>query len=930
MAKLEHLDLDPELFRYQRAMNAGEGEAADAFTFKSDEAFVDFLLRAVTDEEDPRGLADVLSGYAAKLAQRGVLVAERDFVAGALELITPLTHAAADATAAGELARGARRDAEALAAALIARHLADAGHLERAQRELAETAKVENAADQDVRRLGAIVLELRRLVAGMRLEAAERAKAALESERDQTKQRLAAWLATDTAVAHRGAQAAADTIRELVHAKEEQAQPALLARDQAARALARALLHVAEVAERQRSQAEEQADGLDNQAGVADSDGQEAVRAGEQARLHLAAVQELIDRAQAVLRAAVDDGLLTAPDQVAQTADEAGQHARRAQDTLTQAWQRLPELTKERKQAENALGTLQRAERDASAEADRQAQTLDLATRRTEELAHEPRLAELLGAATVTLDVDASSVLGRLTAAVSAVEDQRAALQLAQAADERVLAALGNGGLLPASQPVTAALDILEQAGITAWAGWTYLAQLPADDRDQVLHRYPHLVDGLVLNNPDHVQDAERLLTRARLLPPAIVAVGTTATLQHLDVPTPAGLEFLLPPNPALYDEQAAEREREDLTVLHQQRATRLAELATQADADRNLAQRLRAWQQDYPPGELQRLDATSREATAAAEAPRAAVEASEHLRDAAAETEETLQRHLPELDEAAKQAKATATRLRTWPNNTGRVSTRTGRLAVHHRGYGQDAPAQHRYQARRQRPCGCGCRGLQLRPAWCSRTSIPGHDPEVGRSTFGSLRVTARLALHHTGRLEVPMSGVAAPATGTGRGEWMTAARSVNGTPVPAFVSSEWRWYAAGARRSRISHQTLELVTVLLAAAIPTAVALGASGAVSAVLGACLVLIAGFRQSFDWHENWIRFVGVSRAIEREVALFCVGLEPYEDSERAVPDLVRTVNDIVHLDFYQWTERRRTRIVPGDGGAHSGMPSVPA
>jgi hypothetical protein len=110
VTKLENLDLDPELFRYQRAMNAGEGEAADAFTFKNDEAFVDFLLRAVTNEEDPRGLAEVLSGYAAKLAQRGHLLAERDFVAGALELITPLVDAAREATAARELARDARME----------------------------------------------------------------------------------------------------------------------------------------------------------------------------------------------------------------------------------------------------------------------------------------------------------------------------------------------------------------------------------------------------------------------------------------------------------------------------------------------------------------------------------------------------------------------------------------------------------------------------------------------------------------------------------------------------------------------------------------------------------------------------------------------------------------------------------------------------
>src|SRR5690606_24845248 len=78
--RLDRLGLDTELFRYQRAMNAGEGEAADAFAFNTDEAFVEFLLRAVITEEEPKDLADVVATYADNLAQRGELMTERDFV----------------------------------------------------------------------------------------------------------------------------------------------------------------------------------------------------------------------------------------------------------------------------------------------------------------------------------------------------------------------------------------------------------------------------------------------------------------------------------------------------------------------------------------------------------------------------------------------------------------------------------------------------------------------------------------------------------------------------------------------------------------------------------------------------------------------------------------------------------------------------------
>lgn len=88
-SRLDGLGLDTELFRYQRAMNAGEGEAADAFAFSTDEAFVEFLLRAVLSEEEPKDLAEVVATYAHNLAQRGDLLSERDFVAGALDLLTP-------------------------------------------------------------------------------------------------------------------------------------------------------------------------------------------------------------------------------------------------------------------------------------------------------------------------------------------------------------------------------------------------------------------------------------------------------------------------------------------------------------------------------------------------------------------------------------------------------------------------------------------------------------------------------------------------------------------------------------------------------------------------------------------------------------------------------------------------------------------------
>src|SRR5262249_35364782 len=105
--RLDAVGLDPELFRYQRAMNAGEGEAADACTFATDEVFVEFLLRAVLSDEEPRELADVVARYADSLARRGELMLERDFVDGAIARLVPLSTEQVAAAAARERAERA-------------------------------------------------------------------------------------------------------------------------------------------------------------------------------------------------------------------------------------------------------------------------------------------------------------------------------------------------------------------------------------------------------------------------------------------------------------------------------------------------------------------------------------------------------------------------------------------------------------------------------------------------------------------------------------------------------------------------------------------------------------------------------------------------------------------------------------------------------
>ena len=169
----------------------------------------------------------------------------------------------------------------------------------------------------------------------------------------------------------------------------------------------------------------------------------------------------------------------------------------------------------------------------------------------------EPRLAALLGVEEIVPDTDASALVERLAAALAAAEQERTALLAEQARDQRALRALGEGGLLPEPAEIEDVLRVLEAAGITAYSGWRYLAMLPAEERGAVVERLPHLVGGVLLNN---AADAATGACRARRPPGCCRARWWPSAPPPRSRPTASrpGIEFVVPPNPAMVDEDAA------------------------------------------------------------------------------------------------------------------------------------------------------------------------------------------------------------------------------------------------------------------------------------------------------------------------------------------------------------------------------------
>ncbi|MGW1869297.1 hypothetical protein ACWCPS_27530 [Streptomyces mauvecolor] len=655
---LGDLGLDPELFRYQREMNADEGEAAGLFAVKKDSDFTDLLLRAVTDTRDTDGLADLVSGFGNKLGRRAELTAERDFTAGSVDLLNRIVEAAETRARARDIHAGAERRTRTLARRLSARAAAERGRATDLAQQVTAAAHHVTLAEQARGRSSLIASELAYRHASLALAVAEKAATAQRRELADARTLHSAWQAAEAVLRHRAAADRSSRVAAAIQEAERDAAPALAARAKAAADLVRALHAAAEDGERVAAEEEERSAGLQEAGEAAHRDATaaatEAQRARSEAghlRQRLAEVEQ--ETAEAVRAGWLDDSAPDAdPARAALAASDAEKTAVAGWDAAREAARTAADRAREAASVE-ARAELAAARAEDAARAAENA--YDAERRAAESLAAEERLAELLSLPASTggvpeprrqdgegaqsplsaeeLDRSADELRALLDQNIASAERQLFELRTAAADDARILGALGDGGLLPPSPDVLATVEYLGEHGIPALPGWRYLAQAVAPaDHAAVLAARPELVDGVVITDPASHARAREALASAALLPRSAVAVGTTAALL---APVPAADSggdsgiFLVPPNPAMHDEGAADEERQTLRARATARDEEIRTLAARLAGDRSLAARIGSWRTDCPPGMLAEL------ATAAHGAREAAKEAAQELTEA-------------------------------------------------------------------------------------------------------------------------------------------------------------------------------------------------------------------------------------------------------------------------------------------------------
>ncbi|MGP3953088.1 hypothetical protein [Streptomyces sp. 7N604] len=405
---LGDLGLDPELFRYQREMNADEGEAAGLFAVKNDSDFTDLLLRAVTDTRDTDGLADLVHGFAHKLGRRAELTAERDFTAGSLDLLSRIAEAAEQRERARGVHAGAERRTRTLARRLSARGAEERGRAAELAQQVTAAADAAGEAEEARGRSRLVAAELAYRHASLALAAGEKAAAAQRRELADARTLHAAWQAAEVVLRHRAAADRSARVAAAIREAERDAAPALAARAKAASDLVRALHAAAADGERLANEEEERSAALQEageaahrDATAAATEAQRARSEAEHLRQRLAEVEQ--ETAEAVRAGWLDvpqpppGGAPTAPDadpaRVALAASDAEKSAvatwDSARETARQTADRASEAAADQTRAELAAAR--------AADAAEAAESAYAAERRAaESLGAEERLAELL------------------------------------------------------------------------------------------------------------------------------------------------------------------------------------------------------------------------------------------------------------------------------------------------------------------------------------------------------------------------------------------------------------------------------------------------------------------------------------------------------------------------------------------------------
>lgn len=609
--ELVNRGLDPEVFRTQKEMNHVEGGVEDLFRFPSTRAFIDFLLDLTVAPEAASSVADRLSDIANVLATKPALATERDFC---IEMVSGLDRV----QIANDLLHSTRENAALAAKQAIDLAGVFAATVNAGEHDVVGLIGQREPLQQMVSRLNGEVSQTNDLAYLYRLTAAELRVAAAEAAFSTAREALTvaahaadAWAATGPLAELAGLRAAVQRTRAEMDTERDQSRPYIVEHDEHA---ARLRQRLTALAHQQDATAQDQ-DALAAAALAvsgelrrvekqAYTDASNADAAASAAATRLAGLGEDLDRAHR-------DGWLPSAD-----SDPAGYgrdlaiERERLNRTLATVQERCAARPEQRAllSTELARRTGERTGHDNErARLDTQRGSLQ---RRADTLAGDPRIGDVVEAdpsTTVDLWAEADMIHRRLTDAVRHADEDLVREEALSSDDIRLLDTHARTGVLPTSLDADRVRHVLNDAGVDATPGWTYLREnIPPGHYADALTEpdIARLGCGVIIPT-DRAADAASTLQHLDVTTIALVGVYTVADAGDLTASVAALRPTWTALNSGLLDEAAASTAAERAGARRADHEARQRSVISRRDADRALLHDLRLFLADCPAGHL-------------------------------------------------------------------------------------------------------------------------------------------------------------------------------------------------------------------------------------------------------------------------------------------------------------------------------------
>jgi Protein of unknown function (DUF4231) len=138
-----------------------------------------------------------------------------------------------------------------------------------------------------------------------------------------------------------------------------------------------------------------------------------------------------------------------------------------------------------------------------------------------------------------------------------------------------------------------------------------------------------------------------------------------------------------------------------------------------------------------------------------------------------------------------------------------------------------------------------------------------------------------------------------------------VAAAPPLTHDPTLERLDDQINWYDRKGTSHKRYFNTLKVVAIVAAAAIPFLAALPLdaqlSRIIAAALGALIVIIEGIQQLYQLQTNWLLYRSTCESLKHEKYLFLAGAGPYGAAQNPHSLLAERIESLVSQEHAKWT-----------------------